>query len=182
MSKSRRKLLTQVVQWTALVLALLDAVLYLALVRPARHLVAAEAQERDQAKARVLDEIAQVDRLKKFQEALPAADDEFKAFVRDHVPSRRHGFSRAARIVRRLSEQSGLQLGPVSYRLSSATEDPLERLGIEVTVEGPYQSLLKFAHALETGSDFILVHDFTFEPGEGGGLALRLGADLYLVP
>jgi len=42
--------------------------------------------------------------------------------------------------------------------------------------------VLNFAHALETASDFLLVRSFTFERGESGTVALRLGADLYLKP
>lgn len=182
MRKSRRHTAIRVVQWVALSLAALDAALYLAVVRPLGRMRADEQQAKQAVEKRLEDQRARLERFRKFQAALPDAGQALKVFVRDHVPSRRRGFSRAARLVRRLSEASGLQLAGVSYRLNTTEGGPLERLGIEVTVEGPFSSLLKFAHAIETDNDFILVRDFTFQPGEGATLALRLGADMYLEP
>jgi hypothetical protein len=113
---------------------------------------------------------------------LPEAEKQLSAFLRNHVPSRRQGFSHAARLMRRLTEQAGLRLSGLGYKLESSENDPLQRLGMEVEVEGPFSSLLNFAHALETAGDFIVVRDFAFEPAEGQVVALRLGADLYLKP
>jgi Tfp pilus assembly protein PilO len=87
-----------------------------------------------------------------------------------------------ARLVRRLSEQSNLELSGVSYRLDAGREEPLERLGVELTVEGNFPDLMKFTHALETASDMIVLRDFTFGPGESGRVEMRLTADLYLSP
>jgi Tfp pilus assembly protein PilO len=182
MPNTRRKALTRVLQWAALALVAADAVLYLMLVRPLRRSLGAEQQARDLTKAQLLEEALRVESLKKFQAAMPDANREMKIFLRDHVPPRRRCFSTAASLVRRLSQESGLELDAVSYKLDPATDGPLERLGIQVTVVGPFRGLLKFAHGLETGKDFILVRDFTFQPGEGNSLALRLGADLYLEP
>jgi Tfp pilus assembly protein PilO len=182
MRKNRRKILIRMIERVAVTVVLMDALLYFAAVRPLRRLVEVEQQTRDLAQIRLREERSRVERLKEFQAALPGTDGEIKLFVREHVPSRRRAFSRAAQLVRRLTEHSGLQLGSVSYRLSPHGSDPLERLGIEVTLEGPFPGLLSFAHALETGNDFILVHDFAFQPGENGNLALRLMADLYIEP
>lgn len=182
MHRRRRKIIIRIIEWAALGLLFLDGALYLALLRPVRRLAAGEQQAQDAAERRVLEMRSRVERLKKFQAALPGAAVDVKSFLSDHIPGRRRGYSRADRLIRQLSEQSGLQTARVTYRLSSPAGDPLERLGIEVTVEGPFPGLLKFAHGLETGDDFILVRDFAFQPSEGGNLALRLGADLYLEP
>jgi Tfp pilus assembly protein PilO len=119
-------------------------------------------------------------RLEKFQTAVPETQDQLSAFMRGYIPPRRQGFSRAARLVRRLTEQAGVQLTGISYKLDSAADDPLERLGVELEVAGPFASLLNFSHALETASDFIVLREFAFEPAEGQNVALRLAADLYL--
>jgi len=182
MRKSRRQAVIRVVQWVALSLAGLDVALYLAVVRPLGRVRSDEQQARDVVEQRLGEQRARLERFRRFQAALPDAGQALKAFVRDHVPSRRRGFSRAARLLVRLSEASGLQLAGRSYRLNTTEGGPLERLGMEVTVEGPFSSLLKFAHGVETANDFILVRDFAFQPGEGGTLVLRLGADLYLEP
>jgi Tfp pilus assembly protein PilO len=182
MTKSRRRILAGIIQWLALGLTVVDAVLYFALLRPLRAAVAVERNTREGTRAAIRDQSARVERLKKFQTALPDAGKQVKLFVREHVPTRRRGFSRAARLVRRLTQESGLQLANVSYRLDPSAGEPFERLGIDVTVEGPYRGLLKFAHGLETGSDFVVVRDFAFQPIEAGNLELRLNADMYLEP
>jgi len=182
MSKSRRKALIRVVERVALALLLLDVVIYFALVRPLRHLRAAEESRYTAARDRVREARARVVRLEESQVAVPETEEQLNVFLRSHVPPRRQGFSRAARLVRRLTEQSGLHLANIAYKLNSAQDEPLQRLGIEVDVEGPFLNVLNFAHALETASDFLLVRSFTFERGESGTVALRLGADLYLKP
>lgn len=180
MSRSRRKTLIRIVEGVALGLVVLDLVLYFAVVRPLRNLRAAEEARYVTARERIRDLRMRTARLEKFQVALPEAESQLSVFLRSHVPPRRQGFSRAARLVRRLTEQAGLRLSSVAYKLESSENDPLARLGIEVEVEGPFASLLNFSHALETAGDFIVLRDFTFEPTEGQSVALRLGADLYL--
>jgi len=182
MPDTRRKALIRVLQWVVLALIAADAVLYLVLVQPLRRSLVAELQARDQAKTQLLEQALRVESLKKFQAALPDASRGMKLFLRDHVPPRRRGYSSAATLVRRLTQESGLELDAISFKRDSATGGPLERLGFQVTVVGPFRGLLKFAHGLETGNDFILVRDFVFQPTEGNNLALRLGAELYLEP
>lgn len=182
MGKSRRKTLVRIVEGVAVGLVLLDVVLYFALVRPLRSMRTAEEVRYSATREHVQELKVRAARLEKFQTAVPETEDQLSAFIRSHIPPRRQGFSRAARLVRRLTEQAGVELSGVAYKLDSAADDPLERLGIEVEVEGPFPSLLNFSHALETASDFIVVREFAFEPAEGGGVALRLGADLYLTP
>lgn len=182
MGKSRRKTLIRMVEGVAVGLVLLDAALYFALVRPLRSMRTAEEVRYSATRERVRELKLRAARLEKFQTGVPETEEQLSAFMRSHIPPRRQGFSRAARLVRRLTEQAGVELSGVAYKLDSAADDPLERLGIEVEVAGPFSSLLNFSHALETASDFMVVREFAFEPAEGGGVALRLGADLYLTP
>ncbi|HZP00124.1 MAG TPA: type 4a pilus biogenesis protein PilO [Terriglobia bacterium] len=182
MSTIRRKLLTRILERVAVGLVLLDLVLYLAAVRPLDTLTRNEWNRMTATRQHVQKLENEVARLEDYQRDLPRTLKQIQAFQHDHVPPRRRGFSRAARLVRQLTEQSGLQLAGVAYKLNPAKNDPLERMGIEVNVAGPYPNLLKFSHALETSSDLILLRDFTFSPIEAGGLELRLTADLYLLP
>jgi Tfp pilus assembly protein PilO len=163
-------------------LVFLDIVLYLAAVRPLEKLVGAEHQRFAATRSRAHEAALRVARLEKYQAALPEADTQIQGFLREHVPPRRRAFSHAARLVRRLTQAAGLQLADVAYRLDSTDEEPFQRLGIELDVEGSFPGLLNFAHALETADELVLVRDFAFEPVEGGTVALRLTADLYLTP
>jgi len=75
-----------------------------------------------------------------------------------------------------------VQLSGVSYRLDEVKGEPLQRLGIEINVQGPFPSLLGFAHAVETSSDFLVLRGFTLEAGDEGTLELRMRVDLYVTP
>jgi hypothetical protein len=59
----------------------------------------------------------------------------------------------------------------------------MQRLGLVIIVAGPFPGLLKFAHALETASDFIVIRSFNIAAaGDTHDLEMRLTADLYLTP
>jgi len=182
MSRGRRKTIVRVLEGTALGLVLLDLALYFALVRPLRTMRTEEEASYAAARDRVRDLKARATRLEKYQAAVPDAEGELNDFLKEHLPSRRQGFSRAVRMVRELTEKSSLHLASVSYKLDSSKDDPFDRLTVQVDVEGPFSNLLAFSHELETSSDLIVLRDFSFEPTEGRVVALRLGADLYLKP
>ena len=182
MSKGRRKTIVRIVEGTALALVLLDLTLYFALVRPLRTMRTEEEASYAAARERVRDLKARAARLEKYQASVPEAEGALADFLKEHLPARRQGFSRAHRMVRELTDNASLHLASVSYKLESSKEDPFERLAVQVEVEGTYSNLISFAHALETSSDLIALRDFNFEPTEGRSLALRLGADLYLKP
>jgi Tfp pilus assembly protein PilO len=182
MTKSRRKAFIRFFERAALGLAILDVVVYLAAVRPLHSRVV----EADGSYHRVLGQVqqqqARVVRLVSFQKNLPQADEQLKTFLNDHVPSRQHAFSDAARLVRVLTNQAGVQLDSVSYKLTSEKKEPLERLRINVAVEGPFPNLLKFSHTLEGAPQLLLVRDFTFSTSQGSIVSLQVGAELYLTP
>lgn len=182
MRKSRRKGLIQVLEKLAVALVLLDIVLYFALVGPIESMRSAEEAQRSAMRNRLRQAKARVARLEEFQAEVPGAGEQLDGFLSEHVPSRRQGFSRAARLVRRLVNESGAYLTSISYNLSEDRDEPLRRLGIEVDVEGPFPSLFDFAHSLETGNELVVVRSFIFEPREGGTMGLRMAADLYLKP
>lgn len=182
MNRGRRKKIIRFFERAALGLAVLDVVVYFAAVRPLRGRMA----EADSSYQRVMGLVEQrqdrVAQLVKFQENLPQADEQLKTFLNDHVPTRRHAFSEAARLIRVLTTQSGVQLDNVSYKLTSTKDEPLERLRIDVVVEGPFANLLKFAHTLESAPQLILLKDFTFSTSQGSIVSLQVGAEVYLTP
>lgn len=182
MAKSYRKILIRVVEGVALGLVALDALLYLAVLRPLQNRETKVWTQLAQARQRVQDLQARVVRLERFRANLPDAEKQLAAFESEHIPPRRQGFSRAARLLRRLSEQSNLDVSGVSYRLDAGHKEPLDRLGIELNVEGKFSDLMKFTHALETASDMIVIREFSFGLGEANRVGMRLTADVYLTP
>ena len=182
MAKSHRKVLVRIIVRAALVLVALDVVAFLAVSRPLARLETTVWNRLTEVRRRALETQTRVSHLESFRAKLPTAREQLAAFEHDHVPPRRQGFSRVARLVRRLSEQSSLDLYGISYRLDGSGKEPLERLGVELNVEGNFADLLKFTHAMETASDMIVLRDFTFSPGEFGQIGMRLTADMYLSP
>ncbi len=182
MPKSRRKFVVTILKRVALGLVLFDVLLYIGVVARLDKAAASELQRFTALRRGVREEEERVARLERFESSLPDGRKQVQLFQRKYVPPRRRGFSRASRLVRQLTQQSGLRLSNVAYKLDLKHDEPLERLGIEVTVEGSFTGLLNFAHALETAGEFVLIREFSFEPVEGGALELRLGAELYLAP
>jgi Tfp pilus assembly protein PilO len=172
----------RIIEVAGLGLVALDIVVYLAVYRPLGSMIAAEQQHYSVARDRVREQQARVGRLEKFQAALPQAGERLEDFREHRTSPRRRGFSTAAHLVRKVAEAAGVQPPSVTYRLDPAHNDPLQRLGLEINTGGSYPGLLKFAHALETANDFILIREFNLAAGENGMLSLRLVADLYLTP
>jgi hypothetical protein len=182
MASSRRRVLTQKLLKALLILIVLDAVVYFVVNRPLDMWVR-DTQQRFTATRRAwLQERMRAAKLEKRAVALPAANDQVDTFIRKRVPPRRLGFSRAAKMVQELSQQSGVQLDSLSYRLQEKPSVPLDDLGIDVSIEGDFPKLIAFTHALETNQDLVVVRRFRFEQGDQGVLGLHLTADLYLLP
>lgn len=182
MRRERRKKIIRFFEIAALAVVALDVAVYFLAVRPLGSKVAGAEDSYHQASTRLQLQKTRVARLEKFQEALPAADDKLKDYLKGHVPSRQHVYSDALRMVSALTRKSGVQLDNVSYKLNSEKDEPFEQLGLDVTVEGPFANLLKFAHSLETSDDLILVRNFSFSAGQGSTVNLRVGGVLYLTP
>jgi Tfp pilus assembly protein PilO len=163
-------------------LVLLDVLLYFSMYRSTQALVSSEQQQFATVRRRIFDGEARIERLKKFRATLPEAGKRLASLERDYAPPRRQAFSQAARLVRRVTEQSGTQLASVAYKLDSNVSGPLQRLGLVIKVAGSFPGLLKFAHGLETASDLMVIRSFNIAVGDNRVLELRLAADLYLTP
>jgi Tfp pilus assembly protein PilO len=150
--------------------------------RSTQTLVSSEQQQFATLRRHIFDGETRIDRLKKFRATLPEAGKRLASLERDHTPPRRQAFSQAARLVRRVTEQSGTQLASVAYKLDNNISGPLQRLGLVIKVAGSFPALLKFAHGLETASDLIVIRGFNIVEGDNRALELRLAADLYLTP
>jgi Tfp pilus assembly protein PilO len=177
-----RKKLVRAIQSAAVAVLALDLVVYLAVVRPLSNTAADEQRRFVSSRQGILRTQASIAQLQRELTLLPATDKDLQEFLDQHVAPRRRGYSRAAGLVHQLTQDSQVNLKQVAYRLESDPKEPLERLGIQVNVEGPFESLLHFTHALETSSDFLLVRGVIIQPGESGGLSLRLLAELYVIP
>jgi len=164
-------------------LVLLDLLVFFALYRPLGSKVDAVERSHDALRQTVRSQQVRVDLLTKYEAALPQAGKGLEDFATNRTPARRQAYSTAAHLIHKVAEASGVTVSSVGYHLDIGHTDPLERLQLDMNLQGPYASLLKFTHAMETANDFILVREFDFTPGgENQTLGLRLDADLYLTP
>jgi Tfp pilus assembly protein PilO len=182
MIATRRKLLVSILEVLAVVLVLLDLVVYFGVLSPLKDRVQSEQKRHSESSASLAPEQSRVALLARYASELPTADTQVHEFLKKHVPSRQRGYSTATGLVSKLTEGSGVQLTGIGYKLEPAHKNPLEWLRLDVSVEGGFKSLLDFAHGLESADAFVVIRSFTLDLGEGPGLNLRLGADLYMTP
>jgi hypothetical protein len=156
--------------------------LYFVAFRSTQALVSSGQQQFASLRRQIFEGETRIERLKKFLGTLPDAGERLSSFERDHTPPRRQGYSQAHKLVQAAAERSGTQLVGVGYKLDNKASGPLLRLGVVINVEGSFPALLKFAHALETGNDLLVLRSFTIVVGDNRALELRLAADLYLKP
>ena len=182
MGKLRRKTLNRILEAAALGLAALDLVVFLGVSRPLAIAVEDEHQAFTATRLQVKQTQTGIAKFQKELDALPKTRHELDQFLQDHVPPRRKAYSRAAGLVNKFTQDAGIELNRVAYRPEGRPTEPLEQLGISVTVQGPFEGLQRFTQALETAPDLLIVRGAIFQPGETGGLALRLLADLYVNP
>ena len=182
MKREHRRKVIRIFEVAARAAVALDLVVYFLVMRPLRAKVVQAENSYQQASLQMKQRKILVARLEKYNDDLPAADKKLTDFLKDHVPTRQRVFSDAAHLVRVLTQKTGVQLDNVSYKLSAEKGEPFEQLGLDVTVEGQFANLLKFAHSLETADDLILVRNFSFSTGQGSTVNLRVGGVLYLTP
>jgi Tfp pilus assembly protein PilO len=168
---------------TGIGLVALDLLVLFALYRPLGSKIDSVEREHEELRQTVRNQQVRVDILKKYEAALPKAGKGLEDFTTNRTPSRREAYSTAAHLVHKIADASGVKVSSMGYRLDSTHNDPLEKLELSISLQGPYASLVKFSHALETANNFILIREFNFSPmGDDQALGLRLGADLYLTP
>lgn len=182
MKRERRRKLIRILEVVALAAVAVDLAVYLLVVRPLRASAIQTENSYRQASLQLQQRKVRVEQLEKFRDELPAANDKLNEFLKDHVPTRQRVFSDAERMIRQLTQKAGVQLDNISYKLNSEKGQPFQQLGLDVTVEGPFPNLLKFAHSMETADDLILVRNFSFSTGQGSTVNLRVGGVLYLTP
>lgn len=182
MSQQRRRNWTRTAAKVIVVLVAVDAVLYVAAVRPLSNLVAHEQERFSATRLEWLRQRGSLARLNRRASAVPADQKQVKAFLEEHLPVRHQAYSRTAGLIQRLSQQSNVEITGVKYSLDDTQKTPLESLGLEASAQGPFPNLLGFAHGLESSGDFIVLRSFQFVPGDQGVLALHLKADLYMAP
>src|SRR5271167_3956289 len=107
MRLTQSRLAARILERVAVGLVLLALGVWLVVVHPFEDKLLAQQQAYRNARQQKLAMEARVARLEKIP--VTDADAELKGFVSEHMPLRRRSFSKAADLVRRLTEESGVQ-------------------------------------------------------------------------
>lgn len=185
MSMDRRKILTRILERVAVGLVVLDVVVYFAVLQPVQRMWQERAERYNTVRLQVINEEARVNRLKWYTDAVPSMQKDVDDFLSNEVQSKRKSFSRTTRLVLGLADQTGVSLpaSAINYQMDPKHDQLLDRMGLTLTVKGPFKNLVDFAHQLETTTDdFLVFRGFTFETQEDSDLSLRLATDFYLTP
>jgi len=181
MTSERRLRLTRIVERNAIGLVFLDVVLYFAVVQPIRNMAQQKLEDDRNERLKVLNEESRVRRLESYRDGVPRTAREIDQFFTNEIHPKRRSFTRAMRLTQGLAAHSGVQITGIGTRTDPLGDEPLERMNLAIIAKGPFRGLLSFAHGLETtSSEFVVIHDFSFEAAEGADLQLRLAGELYL--
>ena len=182
MRKSRRQIVNRLAEAAGLILVTLDLLMFFAIYRPLVGMTAEAVRSHAGLRQTIRNQQVRFDVMKKYEAAIPAAKKDLEDFTAHRAPDRRQASSTVAHLIHRFADASKVKVSTIGYHFDSEHTGPLERMAIEINVQGSYPDLIKFSHAVETSDSIFLIREFTMVPGENGMLAMRLGADLYLTP
>lgn len=74
------------------------------------------------------------------------------------------------------SHDVALQRGAATTE--SLRDSPLERLGVNYSLEGSWDDVRQFIYEIETGPDFLVIDNVGLSEGEGGNTPLALALDI----
>jgi Tfp pilus assembly protein PilO len=95
----------------------------------------------------------------------------------DHGAARRVTYLNVAQLAR----QCNLRVLRRTADEGQERDSALDRLQLSLTLEGQYDDVRAFVHALETSPEFVVIDDVTIDQGRDGGpnLSLRLQLSTY---
>lgn len=164
----------------ALAIALaVNLALYGFAVRPMATRVAAadaRAAAAEQARREAAREFSSV---RAVAEGKEQAEQELRTFYEQVLPGTLSAAQRATYVsLAQLARDTNLRL---SRRVAAAGHErggSLDRLEIDIALEGDYQDVRQFIYRLETGPSFVVVDNLTLEQGMTEGDVLRLSLKL----
>jgi hypothetical protein len=110
------------------------------------------------------------------------AEAELKTFYADVLPVSVSAANRATYLpIAQLLRKNNLQRTRTQSRVASIRQSALEKLEIQLTVEGNYESLRRFIYDLETAPFFVVIDALEIEQGREAGkpVVLQLGLSTY---
>jgi Tfp pilus assembly protein PilO len=159
-------------------LAAANLAFYVMLVQPERRAYR-EIVTNETPKFKLLNERRrQVEKREGFLEAVHRAKQDLTSLNDDILATRERRLVEVQQEVAALCEEFGIAYNSVNYSNSMLPEVGLDRLGMNVPLEGNYGSLRKFLQAVERSSRFLLVEKVSLSKGKQGGKLLSLNISM----
>lgn len=185
MPMNRQKTITTLIKSVAVGFAVLDVVVYFAVLQPVQKMWQASAERFNSARLEGVKEESRVARLKWYADAVPDMQKDVDEFLENEVQPKKKSFSRTTRLLLGLADKAGVSLPPsgIAYQMDAAHGQLLDQMGLIFTLKGPFKNLMEFAHELETTSDdFLVIRNVRLDAGEGTDLSMQVATDFYLTP
>ena len=110
------------------------------------------------------------------------AESELKSFYGEVLPASVSAANRATYLpIAQLIRKNNLQRTRAQSHVVSIRESTLEKLEIQLTIEGSYEDLRRFIYDLETAPFFVVIDSMEIEQGRETGkpVILQLGLATY---
>jgi Tfp pilus assembly protein PilO len=156
----------------------LDGAFYLLRVQPRLR----EYEQLRQEIQPVLDELDEIERRVQSQEeflaAVRRAEQDLGRLREEILSTRELRLVEVQRELARLAAQFHINLERVGFSNELLEEEDLDRLVMDVPLEGGYDNLRRFLHAVERSDKFLVVEGVTLAKGKEGGALLSLNITL----
>ncbi len=111
---------------------------------------------------------------------IPDVEKECDRFLGEQLLPSSGAYSALTEDLNRISRDSGLQAKGISYRQNDLPDRRVVEVEVSASVEGNYQSLVKFINGLERSKQFYLLENLSLvEASSGSGIRLNLQLKTY---
>jgi len=158
-------------------LAALNVMFYVGLVEPAVREYQSLTEAREPL-GKLSERQEQVEKHEGFHRAVEQAANDLQGLRQDVLSTRNKRLVEVEEELDRLCSQFGIDLNSVSYGNEMMPDEGLDRLVMNVPLEGNYTSLRKFLQAVESSGEFLVVERVSLARGKEGGRMLSLSINL----
>lgn len=110
---------------------------------------------------------------------LPATQRQCDEFFEKELRPSEGGYSQIVSDLGTIARDAGLQISGTRFREKGVDKHGVNELSINVTMEGPYPSLVSFINALERSGNFYLLDNLGLDSSTNGMLRLNLELRTY---
>jgi Tfp pilus assembly protein PilO len=158
-------------------LAALNAVFYFVLAQPSVREYRRLSEEREPFQ-RLNERRQVVEAHEAFLDAVQQAERDLANLREEVLSTRNQRLVEVQQELASLCEQFGIDLNSVNHDNELLLDEELDRLTMNVPLEGNYASLRKFLQAVESSDKFLVVERVSLARGKEGGALLDLSINL----